>query len=80
MSAYKLRFVDDEAEESNGEETTGPSKKQVNTSVLEKHMKSKKQLYACLIIEGKGDMPQFSYRPDLLASSLRKCGTATFMQ
>jgi hypothetical protein len=53
MSAYNRRFVDDEAEESYGEESSAPKKKKVNARELEKHMKSKKQLYSCLCIEGK---------------------------
>ena len=56
LSAYNRRFIDEEAEDSFDEETTGPPKNQVNARKLEKHMKSKKQLYACLTIEGKGDI------------------------
>ena len=49
MSNYNRSFmaqVDDEAEEDEND------LRQVNARQLERHMKSKKQLYACLTLEG----------------------------
>ena len=50
LSNYNRSFmpqVDDEAEEDDHDI------RQVNARTLERHMKSKKQLYACLTLEGK---------------------------
>lgn len=49
LSNYNRSFmqhVDDEAEDDESDI------RQVNARTLEKHMKSKKQLYACLTLEG----------------------------
>ena len=40
MSAYNRRFIDDEAEESYGKETSTAKINKINASELEKHMKS----------------------------------------